>query len=100
MNNEQTILQILENASIIFDSSIYYNKFMGHIHKGQYQQARFFLDVEMDSVNKDSIENDIRYNLYDETESGFMETANQTPQAPQPTQPTQPIKKVEIIEEF
>ena len=73
MNNEQTILQILENASIIFDSSIYYNKFMGHIHKGQYQQARFFLDVEMDAVNKDSIENDIRYNLYDETESLLME---------------------------
>ena len=73
MNNEQTILQILENASIIFDSSIYYNKFMGHIHKGQFQQARFFLDVEMDSVNKDSIENDIRYNLYDETESLLME---------------------------
>ena len=27
----------------------------------------------MDSVNKDSIENDIRYNLYDETESLLME---------------------------
>ena len=35
--------------------------------------------------------------VYDESESGFMETANQTPQA---TQPTQPIKKVETIEEF
>ena len=34
--------------------------------------------------------------LYDESESGFMETANQTPQA---TKPTQPIKKLEI-EEF
>lgn len=41
--------------------------------------------------------------VYDESESGFMETANQTPQTtqpPQPTQSTQPIKKVEIIEEF
>ena len=32
--------------------------------------------------------------LYDESESGFMETANQTPRQ------TQPIKKVETIEEF
>ena len=47
--------------------------------------------------------------IYDESESGFMETANQTPQATQATQqatqvqhsqPTQPIKQVEIIEEF
>ena len=38
--------------------------------------------------------------VYDESESGFMETANQTPQPTQPTQPTQPIKQVEIIEEF
>lgn len=41
--------------------------------------------------------------LYDDSESGFMETANQTPQATpvaQPTQPTQQIKQVEIIEEF
>ena len=40
--------------------------------------------------------------IYDESESGFMETANQTPQTTQPTQPTQPtqsIKKLEI-EEF
>ena len=37
--------------------------------------------------------------LYDETESGFIETANQTPQSPQPTQPTQAIKQLEI-EEF
>ena len=73
MNNEQTILQILENASIIFDSSIYYNKFMNHVHKEEYQQARYFLDIEMDHVNKDSIENDIRYNLYDHTESLLME---------------------------
>ena len=73
MNNEHTILQILENASIIFDSSIYYNKFMNHIHKQQYQQARYFLDVEMDNVNKESIENDIRYSLYDQTESLLME---------------------------
>ena len=38
--------------------------------------------------------------IYDESESGFMETANQTPQTTQATQPTQPIKKVETIEEF
>ena len=38
--------------------------------------------------------------IYDESESGFMETANQTPQPTQPTQPTQPITQVEIIEEF
>ena len=38
--------------------------------------------------------------LYDDSESGFMETANQTPRATKQTQPTQPIKKVEIIEEF
>ena len=38
--------------------------------------------------------------LYDESESGFMETTNQSPQATKQTQPTQPIKKVEIIEEF
>ncbi len=41
--------------------------------------------------------------IYDESESGFMETANQTPQTTQraqQTQPTQPIKKVETIEEF
>ena len=43
--------------------------------------------------------------LYDDSESGFMETANQTPQATQQVkqvqqaQPTQPIKQVEI-EEF
>lgn len=46
--------------------------------------------------------------IYDDSESGFMETANQTPQATQATQatqqaqqaqPTQPIKQVEI-EEF
>ena len=37
--------------------------------------------------------------VYDESESGFMETANQTPQTTQPTQPTQQIKQVEI-EEF
>ena len=35
--------------------------------------------------------------LYDESESGFMETANKTPQQ---TQPTQQIKQVETIEEF
>ena len=39
--------------------------------------------------------------IYDESESGFMETANQTPQVTQQAQQaTQPIKKVEIIEEF
>ena len=38
--------------------------------------------------------------LYDESESGFMETANKTPQQTQPTQPTQQIKQVETIEEF
>ena len=38
--------------------------------------------------------------LYDESESGFMETANQTPQATKQTQPTQQIKQVETIEEF
>lgn len=44
--------------------------------------------------------------LYDDSESGFMETANQTPQPTQQaqptqqTQPTQQIKQVEIIEEF
>ena len=37
--------------------------------------------------------------VYDESESGFMETANQTPQATQAPQPTQQIKQVEI-EEF
>ena len=40
--------------------------------------------------------------IYDESESGFMETANQTPQqtqAPQPTQQIKQIKQVEI-EEF
>ena len=38
--------------------------------------------------------------LYDDSESGFMETANQTTQYTKQTRPTQPIKKVEIIEEF
>lgn len=73
MNNKQTVLQILENASIIFNSSNYYNKFVNHVRKQEYQQARYFLDIEMDSTNKDSIEKDIRYNLYDKTESLLME---------------------------
>ena len=36
--------------------------------------------------------------LYDESESGFMETANQTPQTTQPTQPTQQIKQIKQVE--
>ena len=36
--------------------------------------------------------------VYDESESGFMETANQTPQTTQPTQPTQQIKQIKQVE--
>ena len=36
--------------------------------------------------------------VYDESESGFMETANQTPQTIQPTQPTQQIKQIKQVE--
>ena len=36
--------------------------------------------------------------VYDESESGFMETANQTPQATQPTQPTQQFKQIKQVE--
>lgn len=71
-NNEQIILQILENATIIFESSIYYNKFVNHIIKNEFQQARYFLDIEMDLISKTE-NNSLKYDLYDKTENLLMD---------------------------
>ena len=72
MNNEQIISQILQNASIIFNSSQYYNLFINYINKRQFQQARYYLDIEMDSTNNNE-ENNIKYNLYNATEDLLMD---------------------------
>ena len=72
MNNEQIISQILQNALIIFESSQYYNFFINHIDKKQFQQARYYLDIEMDSVNNIE-ENNIKYILYNATEDLLMD---------------------------